>query len=436
MAETLRLGDHCEKIGSGATPRGGKETYSDDGPIALIRSQNIYNDGFYHAGLAFISQQQANQLQNVEVREGDVLLNITGDSVARACQVDPSVLPARVNQHVAIIRPNPKEISSLFLRYYLVSPAMQAHMLGLAAAGATRNALTKTMIEDFRVPAWSVGRQFAVASVLSALDDKINLNQRMNQTLETMARSMFKDWFVDFGPTRAKMSGSPPYLSPEIWALFPDQVDEDGKPDTWHRIKLREAAEVLSGGTPSKEISGFWNGSIPWVSPKGMSEIHVSDSADRVTAQAIGNGTRIAPSGSVLLMVRGMGLHQGVRISQARRDLAFNQDVKALMPKRLSATHLLFGMLDSASYLYSKVETSGHGTGKLATDVIDKIEFVSPNESSYAPLISVLEAINERIASNNDEIEHLNTIRDFLLPKMMSGEIRVKEAELIIDGAA
>lgn len=85
----IRLGDHARKIGSGATPRGGKDTYLSSGPYALIRSQNVHNAGFSAAGLAFISEAQAQQLRNVEVIADDVLLNITGDSVARACQVDP-----------------------------------------------------------------------------------------------------------------------------------------------------------------------------------------------------------------------------------------------------------------------------------------------------------------------------------------------------------
>ena len=96
----IRLGDACWKIGSGATPRGGGDVYLPNGRYALIRSQNVYNDGFHRDGLAFIGEKHAAELQNVEVIKGDVLLNITGDSVARACQVDPDVLPARVNQHV------------------------------------------------------------------------------------------------------------------------------------------------------------------------------------------------------------------------------------------------------------------------------------------------------------------------------------------------
>src|SRR5438132_14320480 len=139
----IRLGDVCTKIGSGATPLGGASVYLDAGEVALIRSQNVYNDGFHHNGLTYITTEHAEELSNVEVRRGDVLLNITGDSVARCCQVDPAILPARVNQHVAIVRPDPDKLNPRFLRYSLVSPAMQQRLLSWAASGGTRNALTK-----------------------------------------------------------------------------------------------------------------------------------------------------------------------------------------------------------------------------------------------------------------------------------------------------
>ena len=148
----FRLGNACTKIGSGATPRGGSSVYLDRGDVALIRSQNVYNDGFRRDGLVYITESHANQLANVEVLPGDVLLNITGDSVARACQVAPGVLPARVNQHVAIIRTDPRQLWPRYLRFFLVSPAMQAHMLQLASAGATRNALTTVSYTHLTLP--------------------------------------------------------------------------------------------------------------------------------------------------------------------------------------------------------------------------------------------------------------------------------------------
>ncbi|MDN3711743.1 hypothetical protein QWZ10_07695 [Paracoccus cavernae] len=123
------------------------------GPFSLIRSQNVYNDRFSVSGLAYISQEQANALKAVEVLAGDVLVNITGDSVARVCQVDPSILPARVNQHVAIIRPDNENIDAGFLRYWFVTHETQNSLLALASAGATRPALTKAMLENLEVPA-------------------------------------------------------------------------------------------------------------------------------------------------------------------------------------------------------------------------------------------------------------------------------------------
>ena len=132
----VALGDVCAKIGSGATPRGGKEVYLDKGPYTLIRSQNVYSDGFHRDGLAFIGERHADELQSVEVFEEDVLLNITGDSVARVCQDPSDVLPSRVNQHVAIIRPDSVNLDAGYLRYYLVSPQFRpCFCLGRVQAG-------------------------------------------------------------------------------------------------------------------------------------------------------------------------------------------------------------------------------------------------------------------------------------------------------------
>ena len=116
---SIQLGSACKKIGSGMTPRGGSKVYLDTSSCALIRSQNIHNDGFRRSGLAFIDERHAAALKNVEVHSQDVLLNITGDSVARCCRIRPEMLPARVNQHVAIIRPDPEVLA---IRSYDVRP--------------------------------------------------------------------------------------------------------------------------------------------------------------------------------------------------------------------------------------------------------------------------------------------------------------------------
>jgi len=271
-----RLGDYCTKIGSGATPRGGKDVYLEQGPIALIRSQNVYNDGFVSEGLVYINEVQSKKLDNVELHQGDILLNITGDSVARVCMVNRNYLPARVNQHVSIIRPNSSIFDARFVRYFLASPYQQELMHSLASAGATRNALTKGMIEDFEVPCPPIAEQQSIADILSALDDRIALLRETNATLESIAQAMFKSWFIDFDPVKAKQQGEEPQgMDAGTAALFPDafQDSELGPiPAGWEVLPLGELVQSVGGGTPStKEISYWEPAEFAWTTPKDLS---------------------------------------------------------------------------------------------------------------------------------------------------------------------
>ena len=191
----VRLGDVCSKIGSGATPLGGKEAYK-GGDYHLIRSQNVLDFAFSKDGLASINDEQANKLKNVEIIQGDVLLNITGDSVARCCIVPSEILPARVNQHVAIIRPRKEKLDNNYLLYYLQHYKRQ--LLQIASAGATRNAITKAMIENLILPCpKSLDDQRRIVSILSSLDRKIELNNKINADLEEMAQAIFKNWLSE-----------------------------------------------------------------------------------------------------------------------------------------------------------------------------------------------------------------------------------------------
>jgi len=155
----VRLGNVCSKIGSGATPKGGKENYKRTG-ISLIRSMNVYNNEFDYQDLAFIDDDQASLLGNVIVEENDVLLNITGASVARSCIVPNDVLPARVNQHVSIIRPQKEILNPVFLSRTFTSLNFQKLLIRNAKKkGATREAITKEEIESIFVSIPSIDLQ-------------------------------------------------------------------------------------------------------------------------------------------------------------------------------------------------------------------------------------------------------------------------------------
>lgn len=142
-----RLADLTTKIGSGATPLGGEQAYQAEG-VALIRSLNVHDGEFKWKDLAFLDQAQAHKLNHVTVESGDVLFNITGASIARCCLVPEGVLPARVNQHVSILRPDPARLFAPFLQYYLISPDCKETLINVGeGAGSTRQALTKAQLQ-------------------------------------------------------------------------------------------------------------------------------------------------------------------------------------------------------------------------------------------------------------------------------------------------
>lgn len=148
---TAPLKQLCSKIGSGATPKGGKTAYQESG-VSLVRSTNVFDYAFSYDDLAHISDEQADQLSNVVVEENDVLFNITGVSVTRCCIVPADVLPARVNQHVMILRPKTAMPMSYYIMTTLCSAENKGKLMGIAQSGSTREAINKQEMESFSIP--------------------------------------------------------------------------------------------------------------------------------------------------------------------------------------------------------------------------------------------------------------------------------------------
>jgi hypothetical protein len=161
-----------------------------------------------------------------------------------------------VNNHAHVLKGNDK-IDTAFLRYALNAVDISGYI-----TGSTIPKLSTGSLDRILIPSPPPQEQRVIASVLSSLDDKIDLNRRMNETLETMARAIFKDWFVDFGPTRAKIEGRTPYLSSEIWTMFPDRLDDDERPVGWPIKKWGEVASLEYG----KRLEGYQTvgGKVPF----------------------------------------------------------------------------------------------------------------------------------------------------------------------------
>ncbi len=159
------------KIGSGATPKGGNSSYQSSG-ISLIRSQNIYDYGLVEKGLAFINDEQAKKLDNVTVENNDILFNITGASIARCCIVSEAYLPARVNQHVSIIRTNDKALPK-YVQMVLVSDEYKRQLLQIGEGATSRQAITKQQLEEFKIPVPSINEQKKIVDQIMNLETEI-----------------------------------------------------------------------------------------------------------------------------------------------------------------------------------------------------------------------------------------------------------------------
>lgn len=366
-----KLKDICLKIGSGATPRGGKEAYCDEG-ISLIRSQNVLDFTFSHDGLAHINEKQAEKLSNVEVKSQDILLNITGDSVARACAVDVRVLPARVNQHVAIIRPNEDEVLSSYILFYL--QMMKPYLLQIAAGGATRNALTKGMIENLELEVPDILFQKKIVSILDDIQEKIRENKEINKNLLEQAQAIYTKMFI---------------------------TDADS---LWPEGKLSDLIEVCYG----KDHKKLHDGDIPVYGSGGIMR-HV----DRALYE----------QESVLVPRKGT-LNNVMYVNEPfwSVDTMFFTKMKRQNVAKF-VFHFLKGK-DLASM------NAGSAVPSMTTKILNAIPLQIPDDQTLSTFEAQVSPFYQTASYNNKESENLAAIRDSLLPKLMSGEIDVSDIDL------
>ena len=190
-----RLKNVTMKIGSGATPRGGRESYQNVG-VSLIRSMNVYDGQFLYKDLAHLTNEQASQLDGVTIESNDVLVNITGASVARSCIVPDNVLPARVNQHVAIVRCNQKALNPIFANEMIINNEFKIELLKMGeSGGATRQAITKKQLEELSVILPPIELQNEFSAFVERVDQQKQTVQQSLEKLELMKKALTQEYF-------------------------------------------------------------------------------------------------------------------------------------------------------------------------------------------------------------------------------------------------
>ncbi len=403
--KTIKIGDCCTKIGSGSTPKGGSSVYKEDG-VSFIRSQNVHNLEFDYDGLAHIDEKTAKKLNNVSIEENDVLLNITGDSVARTCVVPRNILPARVNQHVSIIRTKRQVINPHYLNFYLASPSMQSYMLGLAfGKGSSRNALTKQIIENFEISCPPIKIQESIASILSHYDDLIEINKRRIALLEESARELYKEWFV-----RMRFPG---------WK----NIDEKDLPANWKVLRIDDIYETGSGGTPKTGNKIYYNGNINWLRTGELDDSFIFETEIKISEDGLENSSaKMYHRHDVVIAMYGATIG---KLGILTGNTSVNQACCVLTPKN-SFYDYAFIYLSLIEYRHELIhQRMGAAQQNISQETIRKFKLKFPPLEIMAAFNQKAHPIFDAIEVILRENQILSLQRDRLLPRLMSGQLEV-----------
>jgi type I restriction enzyme S subunit len=367
------------------------------------------------------------------VPEGTVLLLTRGMTLLKDVPISVIRRPMAFNQDVKAVRPR-AGIAAEYLPYLVLS--LKPRLLNLVdLAGHGTGRLNLDELKSLEVPLPPAGEQRAIGQILGALDARIELNWRMNQTLEAIAGALFKSWFVDFDPVRAKVGGREPGLPRPLADLFPEAfvTSEMGEiPAGWEVTSIGELATIVGGSTPSTKEPAFWEGGLHhWATPKDLANIRepvLLETERKITDLGLAQiGSGLLPVGTVLLSSRAPIGYLAI----AEVPVAINQGFIAMKPREgVSNLFLLLW----AGWANKQILSRANGSTFLE---ISKANF-RPISLVRAPhfIIEAFERLSRpfyrRVASNARESRTVLALRDTLLPKLVSGELRIKDAEHLI----
>lgn len=396
----------------------------------LARSQDILNGVFRSEAAARVSDETySERTVRAEPTYGDLLYSREGTYFGIAAEV-PKDARVCLGQRMVLLRPDAKRVNFRFLRYWLNSPVLAAHIHG-HRDGTVAERLNLPTIRGLPVPVAPLLQQGRVASVLGALDDEIESNRRINETLQAMARALFQSWFVRFDPVRAKAEGHKPVsMDTATDAPFPDTFEDSplGEiPTGWRTCEVGDAIEIGGGSTPSTKESAYWDGQIHWATPKDLSALRdpvLLDTERRITQAGVEQiGSRVYPEGSVLLSSRApIGY---LAISEV--PVAVNQGMIAMACARNPTNHY---MLQWTRANMDSIESRASGTTfqEISKSNFRSIPLAVPTDKVMRAFTERVEPLHRQIVANVRQSRTLSTIRDTLLPKLISGETRVSAA--------
>jgi len=326
---------------------------------------------------------------------------------------------ACLGRRMGLLRPNKKKVIPEYLLYAYLSPAFQQVITSNTIRGATVDRIALNDLPDFPIRIPCIEEQKKVAGLLKALDVKIDCNNRINAELEAMAKTLYDYWFVQFDFPDGNCK---PYKSSGGKMVYNSTLKRE-IPEAWRDSNILAVAELLGGGTPTKKKPEYWKGAIPFFTPTDADgTIYKFATADYITGEGLKkSSTKLFGKNTVFITARGsVG-----RLVLAGVEMAMNQSCYALRAKTgISYIYLFFLSKELIHHL--AVKSSGSVFDSIVANDIKFTNLTIPDTAVVDKFAAVVEPAFERIANNTKENQHLVKLRDWLLPMLMNGQVRVK----------
>lgn len=410
------------------------ETFVPSG-VPIVSGQHLHGSKVDdRIGFNYVSEEHADRLKNANVQRGDVIFTHAG-SIGQVAFIPQSSHFKRyvLSQRQFYMRCDLRKVLPEFVVAYFKTPEGRHKLLAnTSQVGVPSIAQPVTYLRTIEIPLPPLSEQRAIAHILGTLDDKIELNRRMSETLEAMARALFKSWFVDFDPVRAKAEGrwrrgeSLPGLPAHLWGLFPDSFEDSelGEiPKGWEVGCVDDEFNLTMGQSPPGTTYNEVGDGVPFY--QGRSDFGFRFPTQRVYCTA---PTRFAQQGDTLISVRApVG-----DINMAAEECAIGRGVAAARHKTGSRT-FSYQFMHSQAEVFDHFATEGTVFGSIGKKDFLAIPCVRPPHDLIMEFERYLEPVDSQIEAFEHKTSTLAALRDTLLPKLISGEIRVKDAERTLE---
>jgi type I restriction enzyme S subunit len=420
----VRLGEHVEAcLGKMLDAKKNKGT-----PQPYLGNSNVRWGVFDLADLSEM-RFEPHEEERYSLRPGDLVVCEGGEPGRCAIWTGPAGMKVQKALH----RIRPKGSLDTHYLFYWFQLAAKSGWLEPHFTGTTIKHLTGKAIASMEVPLPSIGAQRSMVDVLRTLDDRIALLRETNATLEAVAQALFKSWFVDFDPVRARMEGRPPEgMDDATAALFPDSFEETEiglVPKGWRVGRVENLCSIITnGGTPSRSNKKFWDkGTIPWFKTGDFNDGFLVTPAERITDEALkGSSAKLLPENAVLMAI--YAAPTVGRLGVLTEPATFNQACTGMVAADQFGTWFLYWTLYFGRGWFNN-RANGAAQQNISKAIVASYRSILPAEKVLAAYNDVASSLHLRIRACSEKAQTLATLRDTLLPRLISGQLRLPDAE-------